>query len=144
MQVINSHQHLLFVFDCHLIRYQPLFNLLGPSSLIHSLQIYCTRLAKPRSHTPWAWAAKWVLTIGVVCGKNLCNSECNGHPWQDQVPVNKNPCIPSNKMTSLTSNASETRKVVYMPHILAEVTLELEVTSLRNRTTEPCKGRMTI
>ena len=34
--------------------------------------------------------------------------------------------------------------LTYTPHILAEVTLELEVTSLRNRTTKPCKGRLTI
>ena len=47
-------------------------------------------------------------------------------------------------MTSVTSNAGETRKVVYTPHILVEVTLELEVMSLKNRTTEPCKGRLTI
>ena len=31
---------------------------LKPSSSTHSLQIYCTGLAGPRSHTSWAWAAK--------------------------------------------------------------------------------------
>ena len=36
---------------------------LKPSSLTHSLQIYCTGLTGPRSHTPWAWTAKRVLTI---------------------------------------------------------------------------------
>ena len=35
---------------------------LKPNSLTHSLQIYCTRLTSPRSHTPWAWAAKCVPT----------------------------------------------------------------------------------
>ena len=29
---------------------------LGPSSLTHYLQIYCTELIGPRSHTSWAWA----------------------------------------------------------------------------------------
>ena len=33
---------------------------LKPSSLTHSLQIYCTGLTGLRSHTPWAWAAKRV------------------------------------------------------------------------------------
>ena len=33
-----------------------------PSSLTHSLQIYCTRLIGPRSHTHWAWVAKRVPT----------------------------------------------------------------------------------
>ena len=47
-------------------------------------------------------------------------------------------------MTSLTSNAGEIRKVAYTPHILVEVTFNLEVTSLRNRTTKPCKRRLTI
>ena len=41
---------------------------LKPSSLTHSLQIYCTRFIGPRSHTPWAWAAKRVLT------SYFCNS----------------------------------------------------------------------
>ena len=29
-----------------------------PSSSTHSLQIYCTGLTGPRSHTSWVWAAK--------------------------------------------------------------------------------------
>ena len=33
---------------------------LKPSSLTHSLQIYCTGLTGLRSQTPWAWAAKRV------------------------------------------------------------------------------------
>ena len=37
--------------------YQLLSNSLKPSSLTHSLQIYCTGLTEPRSHTIWAWAA---------------------------------------------------------------------------------------
>ena len=51
---------------------------LKPSSLTHSLQIHCIRLIGPRSHTPWAWVAKRVPTIGAVCGKSLCVSECTG------------------------------------------------------------------
>ena len=35
---------------------------LKPSSLTHSLQIYCTGITGPRSHTSWAWAAKRVPT----------------------------------------------------------------------------------
>ena len=35
---------------------------LKPSSLTNSLQIYCTGLTGPRSHTPWAWATKRVPT----------------------------------------------------------------------------------
>ena len=35
---------------------------LKPSSLTHSLQIYCTRFTGPRSHTPWAWVAKHIPT----------------------------------------------------------------------------------
>ena len=31
---------------------------LKPNSLTHSLQIYCTGLTGPISHTSWAWAAK--------------------------------------------------------------------------------------
>ena len=31
---------------------------LKPSSLTHSLQIYCIGLTGPRSHTSWAWTAK--------------------------------------------------------------------------------------
>ena len=58
--------------------------------------------------------------------------------------MNRNPWVPSDKMTSLTLNASEIRKVAYTPHILVEVTLELEVMSLRNRTTEPCKRKSII
>ena len=51
---------------------------LKPSSLTHFLQIYCTRLTGPRSHTSWAWVAKRVPIIGVVCGKSLYVSKCNG------------------------------------------------------------------
>ena len=56
-------------------------NLLGPSSLTHSLQIYCTRLTGPISLTLWAWAAKRVPIIGAVYGKNLCISDCIGRLW---------------------------------------------------------------
>ena len=37
-----------------------------PSSLTHSLQIYCTELSGPRSHTSWAWAEKHDLTIIII------------------------------------------------------------------------------
>ena len=47
-------------------------------------------------------------------------------------------------MISLTLNASKIEKVACIPHILVEVTLEVKATSLRSRTTEPCKGRLTI
>ena len=40
-------------------------NSLGPSSLIHSLQIYCTGLTGPISFTLWAWAAKRVPTLPI-------------------------------------------------------------------------------
>ena len=36
---------------------------LRPSSLTHPLQIYCTGLTGPRSHTSWAWVAKRDPTI---------------------------------------------------------------------------------
>ena len=38
---------------------------LKPNSLTHSLQIYCTGLTGPRSHTSWAWVAKRDPTIFV-------------------------------------------------------------------------------
>ena len=47
---VHLHQNLLFVFDCHLIQYQPLSNPLGSSSSTHSLQIYCIGLIRPRPH----------------------------------------------------------------------------------------------
>ena len=55
---VPLHQNLLFVFDYYLIQYQPLSNPLGPSSSTHSLQIHCTQLIGPRSHTSWAWLPK--------------------------------------------------------------------------------------
>ena len=42
--------------------YQLLSNSLKPSSLTHFLQIYCTWLTEPKSHTIWAWAANCDLT----------------------------------------------------------------------------------
>ena len=57
-QEVHSYQYFLFVLNCHPIPYQPLSNLLGLNSLTHSLQIYCTRLTGPISHTPWAWACE--------------------------------------------------------------------------------------
>ena len=36
---------------------------LRPSSPTHSLQIYCTGLIGPRSHTSWAWAGKRDPTV---------------------------------------------------------------------------------
>ena len=47
-------------------------------------------------------------------------------------------------MISLTLNTGGIEKVACTPLILVGVTLELEVTSLRSRITEPCKGRLTI
>ena len=48
------------------------------------------------------------------------------------------------KKTSLTLRIGEIRKAAYTSHVLVEVTLELEVTFLRNRTIEPCKRRSAI
>ena len=70
---VHSHQNLLFVFDCHLIQYQPLSNPLGPSSSTHSLQIYCTGLIGPKSHTSWTQVPKTVslhYTLHVI--KSMC------------------------------------------------------------------------
>ena len=64
---------------------------LRPSSSTHSLQIYCTALTGPRSHTSWAWAEKHNPTIGAIYGKSLCVSECNGQSWWDQTPISKSP-----------------------------------------------------
>ena len=74
LSLINSVHLCLIVMNIILI----VIHALKPSSLTHSLQIYCTGLTGLRSHTPWAWAAKRVHTIGVVCKKSLCVSECNG------------------------------------------------------------------
>ena len=63
---VHWYQNLLFVFNCHLIQYQPLSNSLGPSSLTHSLQIYCIGLIGPRSHTSWAWAVNQVSTVTMI------------------------------------------------------------------------------
>ena len=74
LSLINSVHLCLIVMNTILI----VIHSLNPSSLTHSLQIYCIRLIGPRSHTPWAWVAKRVPTISIVCGKSLCVSECNG------------------------------------------------------------------
>ena len=47
---------------------------LKPSSLAHSLQIYCIGLTGLRSHAFWAWPEKRDPTIGAVCGESLCVS----------------------------------------------------------------------
>ena len=36
---------------------------LKPSSSTHSLQIYCSGLTGPRSHTSWVWAKKRDPTV---------------------------------------------------------------------------------
>ena len=38
----------------------------NPSSLTHSLQIYCIELIGPRSHMSWAWVEKRDLTIIII------------------------------------------------------------------------------
>ena len=80
---VYPHQNLLSVFDCHLIQFQLLSHSLGPSSSTHSLQIYCTGLIGPRSHTSWAWAPKtcpynyyYSCLLPVF---NLVCSECKKH-----------------------------------------------------------------
>ena len=74
LSLINSIHLCLIVVNTILT----VIHALKPSSLTHSLQIYCTGLTGPRPHTPWAWVAKRVPTIGIVCGKSLCVSKCNG------------------------------------------------------------------
>ena len=59
LSLINSVHLYLIVMNTILT----VIHALKPSSLTHSLQIYCTGLTSPRSHTPWVWAAKRVLTI---------------------------------------------------------------------------------
>ena len=59
LYLINSVHLCLIVVNSILI----VIHALKPSSLTHSLQIYCTRLTGPRSHTPWAWVAKRVPII---------------------------------------------------------------------------------
>ena len=59
ISLINSVHLCLIVVNSILI----VIHALKPNSLTHSLQIYCTRLTGPRSHTPWAWVAKRVPTI---------------------------------------------------------------------------------
>ena len=57
--LINSVHLYLIVMNTRLT----VIHTLKPSSLTHSLQIYCTRFIGPRSHTPWAWVAKRVPII---------------------------------------------------------------------------------
>ena len=73
LSLINSVHLCLIVMNTILT----VIHALKPNSLTHSLQIYYTGLIGPKSHTPWAWTAKRVPTIGVVYGKNLSVSECN-------------------------------------------------------------------
>ena len=46
---------------------------LRPSSSTHSLQIYCTGLTGPRSHTSWAWAAKCDPTYSYIVQLSINN-----------------------------------------------------------------------
>ena len=74
LSLINSVHLCLIVMSTMLT----VIHALKPNFLTHSLQIYCIGFTGPRSHTPWAWVAKCVPTIGAICGKSLCVSECNG------------------------------------------------------------------
>ena len=67
LSLINSIHLCLIVVNTILT----VIHALKPSSLTHFLQIYCTGLTGPRSHTPWAWVAKRVPTT--VYFKNLTN-----------------------------------------------------------------------
>ena len=58
---------------------------------------------------------KRVPTIGVVCGENLCNSECNGQVWWDQDHSNKGLQGPNDRTTSLTLSMGETEMVACIP-----------------------------
>ena len=58
LSLINSVHLCLIVMNTILT----VIHALKPNSLTHSLQIYCTRLTGPRSHTLWAWAAKRIPT----------------------------------------------------------------------------------
>ena len=67
---VYLYQYIIFVLECHLILYQPLFNSLGPNSLIHSLQIYCIGLIEPRSHILWDWATNRDSTYIYIYNSN--------------------------------------------------------------------------
>ena len=58
LSLINSIHLCLIVVNTILT----VIHALKSSSLTYSLQIYCTGLTGPRSHTPWAWVAKRVPT----------------------------------------------------------------------------------
>ena len=58
LSLINSIHLYLIVVNTILT----VIHALKPSSLTHSLQIYCTRFTGPKSHTPWAWVAKHIPT----------------------------------------------------------------------------------
>ena len=61
LSLINSIHLCLIVMNTMLT----IIHALKPSFLTHSLQIYCIGLTGPRSHTPWAWAAKRVPTFSI-------------------------------------------------------------------------------
>ena len=71
LSLINSVHLCLIVMNTILT----VIHALKPSSLTHSLQIYCIGLTGPRSHTPWAQAAKRVLV-------NLITVHLLGQPFR--------------------------------------------------------------
>ena len=78
---VYLYQYIIFVLECHLILYQPLFNSLGPNSVTHSLQIYCIGLIKPRSHILWVWATNRDYTyIYIYIYIYIYNSNKQSHP----------------------------------------------------------------
>ena len=57
-----------------------------------------------------------VLTIGTICGKNLCVSKGNDQAWQDQAlteqaPVSLNWPDPNNRVTFPTLNVIEVKRM---------------------------------
>ena len=109
--------------------------------MIHSLQIYCIRLIGLRSHILWVWATNRDSTIGAVCGENLCDSENNSQIWQIQAHIRQNPWHLNVKILSPILNVGEIGRAACTLHTQAKATLELGVTSLKNNTIKPCKGK---
>ena len=94
-----------------------------------------------------------VLTIGTVCGKNLCVSKGNDQAWQDQAlieqaPINLNRLDPNNRVTFPTLSVIEMKRTegferkVRTPLKLAKATLVWAVTYPKARMiSRPCSER---
>ena len=94
-----------------------------------------------------------VLTIGTICGKNLCVSKGNDQAWQDQALIEQasislNRLDPNNRVTFPTLSVIEIKKMedfereVRTPLKLAEATLMWAVTYPKARMmSRPCNER---